>query len=131
MRLQRSDACYARARVIGVICMGRLDLLKAFLLGSTSLVVFFLIAASYLLGDGFRDYPKYCAGFIPYLESIKSQSGSYPESLDSIKEISNSFRYKRKECFYTKYENEYELVTKNGFAGIAGYESKTKKWFYD
>lgn len=98
---------------------------------AVALFATYLLFIQAMVTDGFRDYPKYCEGYFPYLESIRKESGSYPSSLDMIQSIKPSFRYEPKGCSYSSTETSFEMITSYGLIGVAIYTSKEGAWYYD
>ena len=86
---------------------------------------------AYATFDGFRDYKTFCSKYIPKLEQYKQKSGYYPKSLKQIEVSIYDFRYNYKECGYKADKNYFSFYFSDGFIGVYGYNSTTKKWWHD
>ena len=93
--------------------------------------ILYVVAVSYSITNGFRDYKKYCSKFIPKLEQYHKSNGVYPDSLEMFKTDALDFRYSKKECGYDNNTEYFSFYFSDGFIGVIGYDSKKKMWWFD
>lgn len=96
------------------------------------LLVLILVYVSYAFAGGFRDYEKYCTGYIDQLDNYHELNGSYPALLSVLEEPVHPLRrYKSEQCGYSVGQQGYTFFTTHGFIGVAIYQSQTGEWVYD
>jgi len=101
----------------------------SFLLYLGAICVLSITILFYLLGDGFRDYKKYCSHFIPILDHYHTTHHSYPNNLSYIDDNSIwNIRYDAANCGYSLQDDGvYTFYFYDNIISM-GYDSKTKKW---
>lgn len=102
------------------------------IIGWISICLFCLgILFFYNISNGFRDYKNFCSKYIVPLEHYHQEYRTYPSSLKNFEKAFYDFRYDYKECGYKEEEDYFSFYFSDGFLGVWGYNSNSKKWWYD
>jgi len=77
-----------------------------------------------------KDYKQFCSNHIPLLTTYYQINNEYPKNLSILNRVELNSNYLDKDCGYRREKLGYHFIISYGM-GVAGYDSITKKWWYD
>ena len=90
----------------------------------------YIVFMLYIISGDTKEYKKQCSKYIPILEKIHKETGSYPKTLE-IEQSKLNIPYSLEKCGYVVLKNgEFKFYFSEGIS-IGGYESKDNIWWED
>ena len=78
-----------------------------------------------------KDNQTLCTNYIVQIDNYHKIHGEYPPNLKLFKKSLIDFRYNAHDCGYKHNDKSYSFFAYDGFMGVVGYDSISKKWWYD